>query len=133
MNFKVEHNTEKHTVSLHLEVDVVENSEDARNWDIDDAIKILSKEGYNFTWKDVLVAESAVNNRGSEEAKGLWTFRLSTAAAAPPKKQPAKSAKSAKSAKPAKAPAKTSTEPAETKTTARKRATKATAKSTKTK
>ena len=130
MNFKVEHNTEKHTVSLHLEVDVVENSEDARNWDIDDAIKILSKEGYNFTWKDVLVAESAVNNRGSEEAKGLWTFRLSTAAAAPPKKQPAKSAKSAK---PAKAPAKTSTEPAETKTTARKRATKATAKSTKTK
>ena len=82
MNIKVEHNKEEHTVSLHLEVDVVENSRDARNWDIDDAIEILGKEGYKFTWKDALVSESAVNikesSSGSEASKLTTIFSPSS-------------------------------------------------------
>jgi len=76
MKIKIEHDKNDHIVSLYLEVDLVNDSQYARNWDIDDALKILKKEGYDFTWKDMLEAESAVNNRGPDEAKGFWSFQL---------------------------------------------------------
>ena len=51
MNIKIEHDKNDHIVSLYLEVDLVKDSQYARNWDIDDALKEIDDSG---TYNDVV-------------------------------------------------------------------------------